>query len=134
MRPRCLFACLLVAARICSADIIDQLRPGPPASELGHAFSAAPDAVEVGSGLLGEPMFRLRPLTDGDWRGGLIGFRLKVDPEKANYLTLRFSGDEVSSTRLFLVVEGKMVGYLHLGDIDLLEPGSSEPQAPGRFV
>ena len=134
MPLRRLLAGLLIAVRICSADIVDHLYPSAHDTAPGPAFTAAPGAVETGSGLLGEPMLRLRPLTDGDWRGGQIGFRLKVDPEKANYLTLRFSGDEVSSTRLFLVVEGEMVGYLHLGDIDLLEPGSSEPQAPGRFV
>ena len=64
-----------------------------------------------------------------------MSFRLKVDPAAPNYLTVRYAGDDVSSTRLILVVEGEMIGYLHLGDIDLLEPASAgEPQSPGRFL
>lgn len=134
MRPRCLFACLVIAAQLCAADIVDRLRPGDPDSDARHAVVSEPGAVETGAGLLGEPRLRLRPSAGADWRGGQIAFRLKVDPAAPNYLTLRLSGDEFSSTRLFLVVGGEMVGYLHLGDVDLLEPGASEPQAPGRFV
>ncbi len=135
MPLRRLLACLIVAAaQVCSADIVDRFRPGDTDSEFHHALVSVPGASETGTGLLGEPMRRLLPPSTEDWRGGRVGFLIKVDPAAQNYLTLRLSGDEVSSTRLFLVVEGAMIGYLHLGDIDLLEPGSSEPQSPGRFV
>ena len=133
LRPASLLACLLVAARLCAFEALDTLKLGVPESEQAHAFSADAEGVGGGPGLLGEPMRRLLPPVIEDWRGGRMRFRLKVDPRAANYLTVRFSGDDVSPSRLFLVIEGRMIGYLHLGDIDLLEPGALEPQSPGRF-
>lgn len=110
------------------------LRFGDESTELSHRVEAAPhDAVERGLGLLGEARLRLLPTAQGDWRGATVSFDLKVDPAAQNYLTLRLSGDDVSPSRLFVVVDGMTVGYLHLGDVDLLEPGATEPQFPGRF-
>lgn len=135
MRPFVLLACFVLAFRVCVAGPTDTLRFGDRASEQAHEFAAEASAVETVSGLLGEPARRLLPGGAGpdDWRGGTARFKLKVDPAAPNYFTLRLSGDDVSPSRLFLVVEDQMVGYLHLGDVDLLEPGASEPQFPGRF-
>lgn len=134
MRVLALFACLVLALRVCAGGLVDTVRFGNRDSELEHRFTVEPaEGVERVAGLLGEPARRLLPGEAGDWRGGRLGFTLKVDPEAPNYFTLRLSGDDVSPSRLFLVVEGQMIGYLHLGDIDLLEPGAVEPQFPGRF-
>lgn len=133
MRPLVLFVCLALAARVFAAGVTDTLRFGDRASEQAHAFAAEVSASETVRGLLGEPARRLLPGAAEDWRGGAVRFTLAVDPQKPGYLTLRFSGDDVSPSRLLLVVEDQLIGYLHLGDVDLLEPGASEPQSPGRF-
>jgi len=62
-----------------------------------------------------------------------MSFTMKVDPEKQNYLTARFSGDEVNENYLILFCEGKQVGYRHLGDIDVLALPDDEPRYNGRF-
>lgn len=134
MRPLVFLVIVLVASRLGAGGIVDSLRFGYPDERLKHNLAPTPsEAVERGEGLLGDSMLRLLPLASDDWRGGKISFDLKVDPAAPNYFTLRLSGDDVSPSRLFLVVEGMTVGYLHLGDVDLLDPGSTEPQFPGRF-
>ncbi len=64
-----------------------------------------------------------------------MAFRLKVDPENANYVTIRLWGSDSSQNRLILFCEGKQVGRIHLGDIDLLYFGNDndEPPLNGRF-
>ncbi|MEY4488168.1 MAG: hypothetical protein RIQ79_676 [Verrucomicrobiota bacterium] len=135
MRPFALFVAFVFALRAYAVGTVplDTLSFGVEESERAHAFTAEPGASETVSGLLGEPALHLLPGKTDDWRGGSVAFTLKVSPDAQNYLTLRLSGDDISPSRLFLVVEGRMVGYLHLGDIDILEPGTGEPQFPGRF-
>jgi hypothetical protein len=58
---------------------------------------------------------------------------MKVDPDKPNYLTARFWGDEVNPNLLVLFCEGKQIGYRHLGDIDVLALPDDEPRYNGRF-
>jgi hypothetical protein len=60
-------------------------------------------------------------------------FTLQVDPEKQNYLTARFWGDEVTGNRMLLFADGKQIGYRHLGDIDQLDFGNEDPVYNGRF-
>ncbi|MDF3058961.1 MAG: hypothetical protein K0R17_3176 [Rariglobus sp.] len=132
MRIFFLLISLLFSAYAVGGGVVDFLVFGDTASERVHALES--DHAESLPGLLGESARRLLPLDTGnEWRGGTIAFTLKVDPVAPNYFTLRLSGDDAASSRLFLVVEGLMIGYLHLGDIDLLEPGATEPQSPGRF-
>lgn len=131
MRLPLLFASIVVSTRLFAGGIVDSLSFGEPASERAHELKA--DHAEIIKGLLDEPSLRLLPLGADEWRGGTVTFTLKVHPVAPNYFTMRLSGDDASPNRLFLVVEGMMIGYLHLGDIDLLEPGASEPQLPGRF-
>ena len=131
MRLLSLLVPLALAARVFAGGIVDAVVFGDAASERAHGFDAG--RSEVVPGLLGEPARRLLPPETADWRGGTLAFTLKVDPAAPNYFTLRLSGDDAVGSRLFLVVEGRMVGYLHLGDIDLLDPGATEPQSPGRF-
>lgn len=131
MRLSALFVVLGLATRVCAGGIVDAVIFGDTASEQAHGFDAG--RSEVVTGLLGEPARRLLPPEDADWRGGTLAFTLKVDPAVPNYFTLRLSGDDAVNNRFFLVVEGQMIGWLHLGDTDLLEPGAIEPQFPGRF-
>ncbi len=135
MRYPALLVCVLLAAvrahAASAAAPVDTLVLGDPASERAHAVKAT--GAEVITGLLGEPARRLLPPESTDIFGGTMAFDLKVDPTAPNYLTVRFSGNDAAPSRLFLVIEGAMIGYLHIGDIDLLEPGAIEPQSPGRF-
>ena len=131
MRYPVLLVFLLVALRVQAAGIVDTVVFGDAASEQGHAVKDT--RAEIVTGLLGEPARRLLPPERTDWLGGTLSFDLKVDPAAPNYFTVRFSGDDAVASRMFLVVEGRMIGYLHIGDIDLLEPGTAEPQSPGRF-
>ena len=78
-------------------------------------------------------MRRLLPKDTPAWDGGTLSFRMKVDPEKPNYFTARFSGDDITENRLVLYVDGKQIGWRHLGEVEQLDFGTSEPAYPGRF-
>lgn len=109
----------------------DTLAFGDPASEKAHALK--PDHSDTVRGGLGLPARRLLPPASPGWEGGRIAFTLRVDPERPNYLTARFWGDDVSEDRLILFCAGKQIGYRHLGDVDLLDHGSDAPVYNGRF-
>lgn len=63
-----------------------------------------------------------------------MAFDLEISPDKQNYVTACFWGDDVNSNKLLLFVEGKQVGYRHLGDIEILDLGADAPEYNGRFV
>lgn len=131
MRYPVLMVLFLIAVRAGAAGIVDTLILGDAASERAHKFTG--ERSEVVKGLLDETARRLLPPNSTDWLGGTLAFDLKVDPAAPNYFTLRLSGDDVSGSRLMLVIDGKSYGYLHLGDYDMLETGGAEPQFAGRF-
>jgi hypothetical protein len=128
-----LFRCLILTLPgvAFAAEPLDSLRFGVPASESAHHLVV--NGSDVITGGLGEAARRLLPLATPDWRGGDLHFTIRVDPKLPNYLTIRLWGDDVSSDRLLLLCEGKQVGYRHLGDIEILDPGAEEPGYPGRF-
>lgn len=111
--------------------IVDHISFGDAASEQAHNLSIT--RSEVLSGGLGEPARRLLPLLSESWEGGSLGFTLGIDPIKPNYVTVKLWGSDVTRGMLVLFVEGKQVGYRHLGDIDVLDIGSGEPNFSGRF-
>ncbi|BCM94179.1 hypothetical protein IAD21_06082 [Abditibacteriota bacterium] len=113
------------------SGIIDSLTFGSAASEAAHELNAPNSDTVVGT--LGEPARRLLPLAPARWEGGRMSFTLKVDPVKINYVTVRLSGDDVTENRLMLYVDGKQIGYRHLGDIEQLDYGTPEPAYKGRF-
>jgi hypothetical protein len=110
---------------------IDTLLFGNVASEAAHGL--ADNGSKVISGGLGEPARVLLPQNPADWYGGNVAFAMKVDPTHANYLTVRLWGSDVTDTRLLLEIEGKQVGWRHLGEIDLLDTGTDQPGYNGRF-
>ncbi len=97
-----------------------------------HGFSGIDFRIEKG-GLKQTAIVLLPDSTKKDWEGGSFRFRMKVDPEKQNYFTVKFWGNDISSNRLILFAEGKQIGYRHLGDIDVLDHGSEEPAYNNRF-
>ncbi|MEZ0273791.1 MAG: hypothetical protein ACAH88_02710, partial [Roseimicrobium sp.] len=120
------------AAQPPPTPLLDCLIPGDAASEAAHQCSAKKS--EVVSGALGQPARRLLPGGgESFWEGGSLGFIMKVDPDKPNYVTARFWGDEVNPNLLVLFCEGKQIGYRHLGDIDVLALPDDEPRYNGRF-
>lgn len=76
----------------------------------------------------------LMPMKDPQVNGGSCSFRMRVDPTQANYLTAEVSGDDLSPNLLILFCEGKMIGYRHLGDYDILDHGCHEPMHRGGTV
>lgn len=114
------------------AATVDTLCLGDSASEKAHGFSGA--ATRVIRGGLGEAARVIEPPEPADYRSEPVRFTMKVDPERQNYFSAKFWGGEVSGNLLILQVDGKQLGYRHLGDYDILDHGAVEPQFPGRFL
>ena len=116
--------------------VLDTLVLGDVASERVHQLEAVQS--DVVDGALGVKARQL--LANGEWRGGKVTFKMKVDPEKPNYFTAKFWGgdrcsDEQHEQRLCLYVEGKQLGTRHLGEIDMLDIMKYDlGRYPGRFL
>ena len=114
-----------------SAELLDTLVFGNDASEAAHEI--VPALSDFKPGGLGEPSRRLLPGGELPWQGGILKFIVRVDPAQQNYFTIRLWGDDVNDNQMTLHVEGKQVGYRHLGDIEALDIGTDRPAYPGRF-
>ena len=114
-----------------SADLLDTIVFGNDASEAAHDTSATLSDLKAGG--LGEPARRLLPGGSQPWQGGVLKFTVRVDPRQQNYFTIRLWGEDVNHNQMTLHVEGKQVGYRHLGDIEVLDFGTDAPAYPGRF-
>lgn len=123
---------ILLLPGLAFADLLDSLVLGNESSESAHRASADHSGVVVGG--LGEKARRLMPGGALPWQGGALKFSLKVDPEKQNYFTIRLWGDDVNHNQLTLHLDGKQIGYRHLGDIEALDIGADAPACPGRFI
>lgn len=125
----CLPSLLLIST--VRAGIVDRLDFGNAESVTGHAVTG--ERQETVTGGLGQLALRLLPAAEASWKGGEVAFRMKVDAERANYFTVRLWGGDADEQRLILLVEGKQIGYRHLGDVEVLDTGCDEPASPGRF-
>ena len=117
---------------LAAADVLDTLSFGNDSSESQHELTAILSDFKVGG--LGEPARHLLPGGELAWQGGVLKFSVRVDPTRQNYFTLRLWGEDVNHNQMTLHVEGKQVGYRHLGDIEALEIGADAPAYPGRFI
>ncbi len=115
-----------------AADIVDSVSFGDAASEKAHSVTC--DLGSIVQGSLGDSARMLSPRAPATWDGGTMSFTLNVDPVKPNYVTVRLWGSDTSPDRLTLYVDGKQIGYRHLGDIDQLDIGNDAAPFPGRFV
>lgn len=113
------------------SPVTDVITFGDGESERNHNLLG--QRSDVVSGGLGQSARRLLPLEPQSWEGGSLTFRLRVEPEKANYATIRLWGSDVSADRLILFCEGQQIGYRQLGDIDILDDGAHDPAYLGRF-
>lgn len=114
------------------AEVIDTLHLGDSTSEKSHDFSGEPGVSEVFAGAMGEKCRRILPPEKPTWQSGSLFFTLKVRPQGDNYLSFRFWGGDESPNQLVLFVDGKQLGYRHLGDYDILHHGGEGP-CPGKF-
>ncbi len=121
----------------------DHILFGDEQSETAHVFSGA--ETEVISGGYGVPARKILQPKEKSWQSAPMSFKLKVDPAKRNYVTVKFWGGDVTHDHLVMFIDGKQMGYMHLGDYDILDyeqceprdaPHSSNPnpQYPGRFT
>lgn len=109
----------------------DVLVFGNKVSEVKHGLRDS--LTEVYKGGMNETARRMLNGMQPDWQGGKMKFRMRVNPEKQNYFTVRCWGSESDETVVMLFIEGKQVGYRHLGDYDLLHRGNGGSPCPGRF-
>lgn len=109
----------------------DVLEFGNKNSERKHVLADSLTEAYVGG--LKQPARRILPREETDWRGGWLRFNMNVDSERQNYFTVRCWGGEADRCMVLLFIEGKQVGYRHLGDYDLLHFGNGEAPCPGRF-
>lgn len=139
-RPALALACVAAFAlsapfRAFAADTLDTLVLGDSASELAHTFTAR--SSETLAGGLGEPARLLLPLEPVSHNGGFVRIKLKVDPARQNYVTVKLWGSDRGQEqgRLLLYLDGELqVGYRHEGDHDVLNQSDDDPLYPGRFV
>lgn len=124
-------AFIIALTSLHAADPVDTLIFGNADSEKAHSLTI--EHGETITGGLDEPARRLLPLEPQSWQGGVMSFKIKVDPEQQNYVTVRLWGGEANPNLLILYVEEKQVGYRHLGDVEILDLGAEAPLYKGRF-
>ena len=124
-------------------NLIDSIRLGDARSESAHGFYG-PETKTVRNPD-GIPGRKIRKPRRTFWQSAPMSFRLKVDPERKNYITVKFWGGDVTHDHLVMFIDGRQMGYMHLGDYDILDyeqceprdaPHSSNPnpQYAGRFT
>ena len=133
MENRKLKTVLLGVACLCGISLSakDVLIFGNRGSELRHGLKDS--LTEAYMGGMNETARRMLNAEQPDWKGGKMKFRMKVNPDRQNYFTVRCWGSESDETVVMLFIEGKQVGYRHLGDYDLLHRGNGGKPCPGRF-
>jgi len=104
----------------------DTLQFGNAASEQLHAFSGSNTAVIKGG--LGELCRKILQPKTPSWQSEPMTFKLKINPKKRNYITVKFWGSDISHDHLLMLIDGKQMGYMHLGDYDLLDYETCEPR------
>lgn len=113
--------------------ILDTLVMGDAASEKSHGLISNHSETVVGA--FQEPARRMQPLSPADYHGGQVQFEMKVDPAQQNYFTAKFWGSDAGEDRgrLILFIDGKQIGYRHLGDVDLLNIPNDDLPYNNRF-
>ncbi|MDO4571655.1 MAG: hypothetical protein Q4D38_14835 [Planctomycetia bacterium] len=134
--PLIVFSASLVAAESPGAESLvwDRIYFGDAHSEALHDVRSAPWASDTTTGGLGEPCRRILPPENPTWttKDSLV-FTIKVHPERVNYLTFKFWGGDVPRNHLILYIDGKQLGYRHLGDYDILAHPEKDAPCPGQF-
>lgn len=113
-------------------NVLDEIHFGNSLSEKGHSLTEKSTAI-IKDGL-DESARILLPIEGARVEGGNVNFTLKVDPNKQNYVTVKMWGSDADNNILILFIEGKQIGYRHLGDIDMISIGNGSAPFFGRFT
>ena len=136
MKSICRLASIAVILTFCSAlyaQTLDGIEFGNPESEQSHAFRDPEAQTQTVAGQFGHSPRQIKAPASEAWDGGSMFFTLKVDPNKTNYLTVQFWGEDLNRNQLYVYIDGKLLGYRHIGDYDILHHGTNEIVAPGQF-
>lgn len=112
----------------------DRITFGEKTSEQAHSLTAT--LSESVDGAMGLPARRLIAGGDKAWTGGSLDFKIRVDPVRQNYVTVKFWGSDKGTEkgRLIMYLDGRQLGYDNEGDHDVLCQTDEDALAPGRFV
>lgn len=123
------------AAASAVGAVLDRIGLGEPASEKAHGFAA--DGSSVVAGALAQSARTLDPTEPAAVWGGTMRFRMKVDPSRTTYVSVKLWGEDhgviEQEWRLQLFVDGKAVGWFEQGPVDSLDQNSVEPRIAGQF-
>ena len=118
-----------------ASDIaIDIIVFGDEDTEETHGFES--DNSVIAKGGLGEKCRVIMPgKPEPEFMGGSIGFTLDCDPELQNYLTVKFWGNDVGETALYLYHNDKQIGSQQSDwpVLDRLNWRDKGPAFAGRF-
>lgn len=129
-----LFVCLcLTMQQGLSAQTLDGIEFGNPESERVHQFRDPDGQTQTVAGQFGHSPRQIKAPAEPTFSGGSMFFTLKVDPDKTNYLTVQFWGEDLNTNQLYIYIDGKLLGYRHISDYDILHHGTGEIVAPGQF-
>lgn len=125
-----------LTGRPAKSGILDAVVFGDAASERSHTVTA--ELSDVVTGGLGQSARVLNPRTPAEWWGGSVTFTLRVDPVAANYVTVKFWGDDISPKadndwRLQLFLDGDILGWFDQAVVDNIDVIDLAPRLPGRF-
>ena len=136
MKTICQLTYTVIILTFCSAlyaQTLDGIEFGNSESERTHKFRDPNAQTQTVSGQFGHSPRQIKAPTSEAWEGGAMFFTLKVDPDKTNYLTVQFWGEDLNPNQLYVYIDGKLLGYRHIGEYDILHHGTNEIVAPGQF-
>ena len=114
---------IAVILTLCStlyAQTLDGIEFGNPESEQTHSFRDPDAQTQTIAGQFGHSPRQIKAPGTEAWEGGSMYFTLKVDPDQTNYLTVQFWGEDLNRNQLYVYIDGKLLGYRHIGDYDIL--------------
>lgn len=111
------------------SGLLDRIIFGNAESESEHDFAGAVTRAITGG--LGRTARVADPLDPPLARGGELIFTMKVDPFKQNYFTLKFWGDDLSSYKSIVYINGEQIGYRREGDYEAINIGNQNYRAGG---
>jgi hypothetical protein len=111
------------------SSLLDRIIFGNDESEGEHRFQGTSTRAIVGG--LGQTARVADPLNPALARGGELIFTMKVDPYKQNYFTMKFWGDDVSSYKSIVYINGEQIGYRREGDYEAINIGNQNYRAGG---
>jgi len=90
--------------------LFDAVYFGNRKSETAHDFASDNSRIQEAAGLGESCRVVLPAKPEPKLRGGSLKFTVKCDPEQQNYLTVKFWGNDVGNTTLYLYCNGLQTG------------------------